>query len=51
LISFLACSCRQTLLDKLAAGITLVVDRYAYSGIAYSSAKEKDTMGFEVGRR
>ncbi|KAF5842354.1 thymidylate kinase-domain-containing protein [Dunaliella salina] len=38
---------RQTLLDKLAAGTTLVVDRYAYSGIAYSSAKGKDTMSLE----
>eukprot|EP00983_Pelagomonas_calceolata_P018229 571210-Pelagomonas_calceolata.AAC.3 len=39
---------RQSLLDKLAAGTTLVVDRYAYSGIAYSSAKGKDTMSLEV---
>lgn len=29
----------RLLLDKLLAGTTLVVDRYAYSGVAYSAAK------------
>ncbi|KAL6751258.1 P-loop containing nucleoside triphosphate hydrolase protein [Haematococcus lacustris] len=30
---------RQEMLSKLRAGTTLVVDRYAYSGVAYSAAK------------
>lgn len=31
--------CRTAILDALAAGTTLVIDRYSYSGIAYTSAK------------
>lgn len=31
--------CRRQLLDTLAAGTTLVVDRYAYSGAAFTAAK------------
>jgi hypothetical protein len=30
---------RRQLLDALAAGTTLVVDRYAYSGVAFTAAK------------
>lgn len=37
------------MLEKLSQGVTLVVDRYVYSGIAYSAAKEVDTMTLEVG--
>lgn len=32
------------MLDKLAGGTTLVCDRYAFSGIVYSWAKQRDTM-------
>ena len=32
-------SCRDELLRKLRAGTTLVVDRYAYSGVAFTAAK------------
>lgn len=31
--------CSEELLRKLAAGTTLVVDRYAYSGVAFTAAK------------
>ncbi len=34
--------CTKTIKDKLAQGITLVVDRYAFSGVAFSSAKGLD---------
>jgi thymidylate kinase len=33
--------CREELLQKLAAGVTLVVDRYAHSGVAFTAAKHK----------
>ena len=33
------CACRQKLVDALLAGTTLVVDRYAYSGAAYTAAQ------------
>ena len=32
--------CRPEMKRKLADGITLVVDRYAYSGVAFTAAKE-----------
>ena len=31
--------CVDDMLNKLRSGVTLLVDRYAYSGIAYSAAK------------
>ncbi len=31
--------CREGILQKLRAGVTLVVDRYAYSGVAFTAAK------------
>jgi len=37
----------RALLDKLQRGITLVVDRYAYSGIAYTAAKKVPGCGVE----
>ena len=30
---------RSTMQQKMAAGTTLVIDRYAFSGVAFSSAK------------
>ncbi|BES89451.1 unnamed protein product [Nesidiocoris tenuis] len=33
--------------SKLEKGCTLIVDRYSYSGVAYSSAKEKKTSSFQ----
>ena len=36
---------RQALLDALAAGTTLVVDRYAYSGVAFTAAKHLAGLG------
>lgn len=35
---------RRQLLDELAAGTTLVVDRYAYSGAAFTAAKGVPTL-------
>lgn len=35
-------TCRKTLSEKLNNGKTLVVDRYAFSGVAFSSAKGLD---------
>lgn len=35
----LRCACRDALVAALLSGTTLVVDRYAYSGVAYSAAK------------
>lgn len=32
--------CRHALLQALRSGTTLVVDRYAYSGVAYTAAKQ-----------
>ena len=34
-----ACWCRDAMLAALSAGRTLVVDRYAYSGAAFTAAK------------
>ena len=31
--------CRETLLSKLRQGVTLVVDRYAFSGAVFTAAK------------
>jgi dTMP kinase len=31
---------------KLASGVTLVVDRYAFSGVCYTAAKEGQTLGW-----
>ncbi len=36
---------REDLLRKLQAGVTLVVDRYAYSGVAFSVAKALPGLG------
>lgn len=33
------CTRSDTMLEKLAQGTSLVIDRYAYSGVAYTSAK------------
>ncbi len=33
------CKCREAMLAALSAGETLVVDRYAYSGAAFTAAK------------
>ena len=44
-LDWIACSscspffCREELLRKLQAGTTLIVDRYAYSGVAFTAAK------------
>lgn len=40
-------SCREALISALLAGTTLVVDRYAYSGVAYSAAKGVPGMDVE----
>lgn len=40
-------ACRQQLLAALACGTTLVVDRYAYSGVAYSAAKGAQGMDLD----
>ena len=46
--ALLSCSevlqCRQRLLSTLAAGTTLVVDRYAFSGVAFTAAKGIPTL-------
>lgn len=34
--------------DKLRGGTTLIVDRYSYSGVAFSSAKGLDTEWCKV---
>lgn len=34
--------------DKLRSGTTLIVDRYSYSGVAFSSAKELDLQWCKV---
>ena len=34
--------------DKLRCGTTLIVDRYSYSGVAFSSAKELDLLWCKV---
>lgn len=34
--------CRSLMESKLQSGITVIVDRYAYSGVAFSSAKGLD---------
>jgi dTMP kinase len=39
--------CRSALLKALASGTTVVVDRYAYSGVAYSAAKDIPGMDLE----
>ena len=38
---------REALLAKLAAGTTLVVDRYAFSGVAFTAAKGRPGMDIE----
>jgi thymidylate kinase len=38
---------RKQLLAALLSGTTLVVDRYAYSGVAYSAAKGRRDMGLD----
>lgn len=40
-------SCRDALVSALLSGTTLVVDRYAYSGVAYSAAKGVPGMDVE----
>ena len=35
----MATSCRALMKEKLAAGESIVVDRYSFSGVAFSSAK------------
>jgi dTMP kinase len=37
----------QNIRDKIAAGTTVVVDRYYYSGCVYSAAKQNPTMTLE----
>jgi dTMP kinase len=37
----------ETLLNKLTAGTTLVVDRYAYSGVAFTAAKAVPGFGID----
>lgn len=48
------CICRTKLLDLLIEGVTVIVDRYAYSGIAFSAAKvrhpEAAAAGFFSGQ-
>lgn len=43
----LCCACRDALVAALLSGTTLVVDRYAYSGVAYSAAKGVPGMDIE----
>lgn len=38
----LCCLCRSLMENKLKTGTTLIVDRYSYSGVAFSSAKGLD---------
>lgn len=38
----LCCPCRSLMETKLKTGTTLIVDRYSYSGVAFSSAKGLD---------
>jgi hypothetical protein len=40
--------CRQQMLTQLLSGTTLVVDRYAFSGVAYSAAKGNPRMDVAV---
>lgn len=40
-------SCREALISALLLGTTLVVDRYAYSGVSYSAAKGVPGMDIE----
>lgn len=39
---------RPLMKEKLHQGITLVVDRYAFSGVAFTSAKEVSVWGWFV---
>jgi dTMP kinase len=41
---------RSALIGKLAEGVTLLCDRYAHSGVAYSAAKAVPGMDLQVGR-
>lgn len=41
---------RPLIKKKLSQGVTLVVDRYAFSGVAFTSAKEVSAAGSPVGR-
>lgn len=36
---------RPLIKEKLSQGVTLVVDRYAFSGVAFTSAKEVSAAG------
>lgn len=38
---------RELMLEKLSQGITLVVDRYAFSGVAFTAAKGKNMLNRE----
>jgi dTMP kinase len=38
---------REALLSKLTAGVTLIVDRYAFSGVAFTAAKGLPIMGID----
>lgn len=38
----LYCVCRSLMETKLSTGTTLIVDRYSYSGVAFSAAKGLD---------
>lgn len=42
--------CRQQMIDSLAAGVTLIVDRYAYSGVAFTAAQlpSPDPRGLDL---
>ncbi|XP_036865437.1 thymidylate kinase isoform X1 [Manis javanica] len=39
-----AIACRPLIKEKLSQGVTLVVDRYAFSGVAFTSAKENFSL-------
>lgn len=36
------------MLQTLASGVTIIMDRYSFSGAAYSAAKGKSTMSLQV---
>lgn len=40
-------SSRPSIIDSLNAGTTVICDRYAFSGIAFSAAKNKPGMSYE----
>ena len=39
--------CRDLLLQKLQEGVSLVVDRYVYSGAAFTAAKKVDGLSLQ----